>query len=74
MLAPGFVSSSIKVPSHNGDAELPGHEVKQSVGWPLILAQRPTRKAKRAHLYAKTEAIGVAAMLSHINQNPYRLL
>jgi hypothetical protein len=68
MLAPGFVSLGIKVPSHNGDAELLGHEVQQSIGRPLILAQRSTWKAKKAHLYGNTEAIVVAAMLSHKSQ------
>src|SRR5271165_2511169 len=36
----------------------------------LFPAQRPTRKAKRAHLYGKTEAIVIAAMLSHKSQIP----
>jgi len=38
----------------------------------LFPAQRPTRKAKRAHLYGKTEAIVIAAMLSHKSQIPLR--
>jgi hypothetical protein len=37
-------------------------------GGSLILAERPTGIAKKAHLYGNTEAIVVAAMLSHKGQ------